>query len=153
MINPKSTSHNKRKIKMARVSRTKARISLLVDRIAEVAEKYPQLSVNALATAADWTQSSFQRAAESREVTLTPRTGSLNVAELLAQFAEVRNYEACDELLDSIQYLKDGQTVEIEEPEVEAPAEAEDADEDDLEATEASEDMEDDEEDPNEIFE
>jgi hypothetical protein len=118
---------------MARVSRTKARISLLVDRIAEVAIKYPELSVNALATAADWTQSSFQRAAESREVTLAPRTGSLNVAELLAQFAEVRNYQACDELLDAIQYLKEAQTVEIEEPEV--PEDDSEVPEDDSEVT------------------
>lgn len=128
-------------LKMTRVSRSKARITLLVNRIAEVAEQYPQLSVNALATAADWTQSSFQRASESREVELAPRTGSLNIAELLAQFAEVRNYEACDKLLDSIQYLKDGQTVEIEEEVgTTEEAEAESTKEDEVEPIEEDED-------------
>lgn len=100
-----------------RVVRSKARIAVLVDRIVEVMAKYPELSVNAVATAGGWTQSSFQRACQSREV-VVPQAGRKSIENLVAEFGMARDFDAISNLLDSIEYIREAQTMEIAEEQV-----------------------------------
>jgi hypothetical protein len=109
-----------------RIVRSKLRIDLLCQALIELLEAYPELSTNALATAVEWTQSSFQRSLESRglEAATQDRTGRKSVSELVGEFGMARNFEAITQLLDAIETAAHLQyTPETELPGYEPPAE------------------------------
>ena len=108
-----------------RFVRSKCRINALCNAILAILNEYPELSVNAVATATGWTQSSFQRALESREQdsVIAERTGRASVKDLVAEYGMERNFEAIEALLDAIQVALDLQTMAEEElPGYEPPA-------------------------------
>lgn len=151
-----------------RIVRSKVRIDNLCQAILQLMEAYPQLSTNALATAVGWTQSSFQRALESRDQAeaTSGRAGRMSVSELVGELAMERNFEAVTQLLDAIEAALAIQTQPEEElpgyePPTEKPAKAKrtkksaDSEDDDELAEDNSEPTEDDSEadfDENEVF-
>ena len=173
--NLKSTPYTLSNLKETPMSerqvRSKLRISLLVDAIVATLNQYPQLSINAVATAAGWTQSSFQRALESRpeSAEIELRTDRLSVRDMVADLAMARDFDAVVVLLDAIEAITLLQTTEetelpgyvapqpkpVKEPKAKkAKATAEVAEGDDLEALEDEDELDANEDgvDPNEVF-
>ena len=100
-------------------TRTKTRINLLVERIIATLNDYPSLSINAVAVASEWTQSSFLRACESREIELPQREGRDSIEQLLAGYAKARDFDSITLLMDAVDHLVDAQTCDVIEPEPE----------------------------------
>jgi len=104
------------------ITRTKTRIDLLVDRIIETLVSYPTLSINAVAVASSWTQSSFLRACESREISLPEREGRASIESLLSEYAKARDFDSITLLMDAVDHMVDAQTCFVEEPPAKEPA-------------------------------
>jgi hypothetical protein len=132
-----------------RMTRSKARIDLLVAACIEFASKYPSLSINTIATTIEWTQSSLGRALESRDLSMPERTGRESIQDLVYGAAmEQEGYPTLEQVKEDIQILKEANTAALPEPEPTPEAEEDEevvADED--EAYEASLDEEIDDED------
>lgn len=106
--------------------RSKARIDMLIDGIVTFATKYPQLSSNTICVLAEWTQSSFNRAVESRGLEMPTRdVKTVNVITLLGNYAQDQDYDAIKAFHEAKEELLACNTAELPEPEVEEVEEVE----------------------------